>query len=787
MSLLDRKLLRDLLAIRGQVATITLVVASGVAVLVASISTYNCLQAAKESFYASSRFPQIFVSVKRAPRSVAAQLSEIPGVASVVPRIAQDVIIDWPSSALPVSARMISLSAGGEEPLAKLYMRRGSAPTPGDTRGVVVNEAFAEANNISPGMTVRVILNGRVESFHITGIALSAEYVYAIKPGVPIPDDRHYAILWVDRAAAEPAFAMDGAFNDVVISLAPGADESDVIDEIDRILQPYGSVGAVARRDQPSNRFLEDELNQQEVTSFTIPIIFFGTAAFLLNATLGRLVSAQREQIASLKALGFPTTPLVLHYLKLVGLVVLLGTALGVAGGVIFGRAMIASYHGFFRFPHLAFQLTPWSILAGAAISFASATVGVLTALQTVIKLKPAVAMQAAGPLRFRASAIERLFGSWSLGPRQTMVLRNLVGRPWRTALTTLGIAFAVPMVVLGLFWHDAIDHMMDVQFTLIERGNLFVTFPHPLDRSIVRDLAHEAGVLAVEGQRIVPVRLRAAQRSYLTSIIGLPANSELRQPHDAALRKIGVPATGVILTRRLGERLGVSAGDTIRVEVMEGHRHARNLPVAALVEEAVGMAVYMDIDALNRLTGEGDVVSAAELFVEPSEVSALSTRFKDLPIVASLAVKAQTIQSFRDTIADLVLIAAGILTGFAVIIAVGVVYNSARISLHERGWELASLRVLGFTRTEVAHIIFAEFIFEIAVGIPVGLGVSQAIVNLIAKFHSNESFQIPAVVGPRTLVLAALVVLAAAAISAYVVRRRIDRLDLVAVLKTRD
>ena len=787
VSLLDRKLFRDILAIRGQVATIALVVASGMAVFIASISTYESLQAARQRFYDSGRFPQIFVSLKRAPRSVAAQLAQIPGVATVESRIVRDVIVDWPASVLPVSARLISIARAGDEPLTRLYMRRGTAPEPGDTRSAVINEAFAEANGISPGMDLRIILNGRVEIFRITGIALSPEFVYAVKPGTPIPDDRFYAILWIDRTAAEPAFAMDGAFNDAVIALTPGANEREVIDEIDRILEPYGSVGAIARRDQPSNRFLEDELNQQKTTSITIPIIFFGIAAFLLNVALGRLVSAQREQIAALKALGFPNTPLVLHYLKLVGVIVLLGSMLGIAGGVAFGRAMIASYHGFFRFPQLAFELTPWSVVIGAVISFAAASLGVLTALQTIVSLKPAVAMQAAAPVRFRSTFVERLFGKHPLSPSQTMILRNILGRPWRTALTTLGIALAVPMVVLGLFWRDAINHMMDVQFTLIERGNTFVTFPHPLDRSIIRDLVHEPGVLAVEGQRIVPVRLRAGHRSYLTSIIGLPLNSELRQPRDAALRKIDVPPAGVVLTRRLGERLGVSPGDTLRVEVMEGRRHARDLPVAALVEEVVGMAVYMDLDALNRLTGEGDVVSAAELFVEPSSVASLSKRFKDLPVIESLAMKAQTITSFLDKIAGLVLVAAGILTGFAVIIAVGVVYNSARISLHERAWELAGLRVLGFTRAEVSRIIFAEFMIEIAVGIPLGLWLSQVIVDLIARFHSNESFQIPAVIGAQTFVLAAVAVLAAAAASAYVVRRRIDRLDLVAVLKTRD
>jgi len=787
VSLLDRKLLRDIGSLRGQVITIALVVAAGVAVFVASISTYDSLLAGRDRFYASGRFPQIFVTVKRAPLSIVPRLQAIPGVATIEPRIVRDVIVDWPSASLPVSARVISLSHAGDEPLAKLYLRRGTAPGPADIHGAAISEAFAEANHVEPGMPIRVILNGRLQSFDISGIALSPEYVYAVKPGLPIPDDRFFAVLWVARAAAEAAFDMKGAFNDLVVSLAPGADAQAVIASLDRLLEPYGSVGAVARRDQPSNRFLNDELNQQRVMSISIPVIFFGVAAFLLNVALGRQVTAQREQIAALKSLGFPNLPLVLHYLKLVTVIVLIGAALGVAGGIVFGHAMIASYHGFFRLPDLGFALTPWSAVAGTGISFAAASLGVITALRNVVRLTPAVAMRPAAPLRYRRSWVEAALSARWLTPPRIMVLRNLTGRPLRAVFTILGIAFAIPMVVLGLFWRDAINQMIEIQFNLIERGNAAVTFPHPLDRRIIGDLAREPGVLAIEGERIVPVRLRAGHRSYLTSVIGLPPGGALRRPHDARLRPIAIAPEGITLTRRLAERLGVGAGDSMTVEVMEGQRRTRDLAVSAVVDEVIGMSSYMNIDALNHLTGEGDVVSAAALFVDPATLPALSRRLKQLPVIESVSMKAYTLTSFIDKIANLVLVTAGILTGFAVIIAVGVVYNSARIGLQERAWELASLRVLGFTRAEVARILFGEFAVEILLAIPIGIALSQSIVDMIVRTQSNESFQIPGTIGTHTFAAASLVVVAAAAASAYVVRRRIDRLDLVAALKTRD
>jgi putative ABC transport system permease protein len=787
VSLLDRKLWRDISAMRGQVITIALVVAAGVAVFVASISTYSSLLASRDRFYAEGRFPRVFVTVKRAPLSIVAQINEIPGVAAVEPRIVRDVILDWPASTLPVSARLVSISHAGDESLAKLHLRRGQGPESGDAHGAVINEAFADANGVRPGADIRIVLNERVQTFHVTGIALSPEYVYAVKPGLPIPDDRLYAIMWVDRSAAEAAFDLKGAFDDLVVSLAPDVDPQPVIAELDRLLEPFGSVGALDRRDQPSNRFLEDELNQQKLMSITIPFIFFGVASFLLNIALNRLIASQREQIAALKALGFPASTLVLHYLKFMAVIVLLGSVIGIASGFAFGSAMIASYHGFFRLPDLSFELAPWSAVVGVAISFAVASAGVLTAVQNVIGLAPAVAMRPVAPLRFRRPWFEALLSAKLLTTRRIMMIRNIAGRPLRTLLTIIGITSAMPMMVLALFWRDAIDKMIEIQFNLVERANVAVTFTHPLDHAIVGDLSRESGVLVAEGQRIVPVRLRAGHRTYLTSIIGLPADSKLRRPHDSALRPIDVAPDGITLTRRLGDRLSVSPGEVMTVEVMEGRRRKLDLPITASVDEMVGMASYMEIDTLNRLTGEGPVVSAAALYVDPAKLPELSGRFKELPVIESVAMKAYTLNAFFDKIAGLIFVSAGILTVFAVIIAVGVVYNSARIGLQERAWELASLRVLGFTRAEVTRILLGEFIVEIAIAIPLGLLVSKWIVALIARFHSNESFQVPAVVAARTYAIAAMIVVAAAAASASLIRRRIEHLDLVAVLKTRD
>jgi putative ABC transport system permease protein len=367
------------------------------------------------------------------------------------------------------------------------------------------------------------------------------------------------------------------------------------------------------------------------------------------------------------------------------------------------------------------------------------------------------------------------------------MALRTIIGRPIRTLLTMSGIALAVPLVLFGLFWFDAIDHMIDVAFGRIERGDAFVTFSTPVPARALYELQSVPGVLLAEGQRIVPVRLLAGHRTYRTSLAGLSDRSELKVLRDPALAPIAVPPDGLMLSRPLAEHLRIGIGDPVTIEVQEGKRPVLHLPVVKLSEDILGFSATMDIAALNRALREGDVVNAAALKIDPGQSHRVWQRIEETPKIEASSVKALWLALFDETIAGMLVVGALVLAGFGLLIAVGVVYNSARVALQERAWELASLRILGFTRGEVASILLSELAFELTVAIPIGLAVGYGLIKMIVSMRVRESFQVPVVIEPSSYAIAALVVIAAAAVSALVVRRRIDRLDLVSVLKTRD
>ena len=787
MSMLDRKLARDLRRMRGQVITIALVVACGIAVLVAAMATYQSLLASQAMFYDEAHFSAVFASAKRVPLAVAAPIATIPGIGLVETRVAEDVTVTVHGGGEPLTAHVISLPDEGQPQLNRLYLRQGKLIASGSADEVLVSEAFAGANQLHPGDSISAILNGRLHPLRIVGIVLSAEYVFATRPGDPIPDDRRYGILWMGRRALAPAFDMEGGFNDVVASIAPGANLPAVLAAVDTLLEPYGGLVAYGRTDQPSHRFLADEIAQQGVMATTIPVVFLCVSVFLLHGMLGRLVGAQREQIAALKALGYGNRSIAWHYVKFALAVVGTGALLGILLGLWFGWMMVGNYTNFFRFPRLAFHLEPWVPILAIGVALLAGVIGAMNAVGSVARLAPAEAMRPRAPRDYRHGALDRLGWIRRLSTRQRLVLRGLLDRPLRTVLTIAGIALAVPIIVVTLFWQDALDFMIDVQFTAADRADLVVSFTAPVPSRAQREIAHLPGVLTTEAYRIVPVRLRAAHRSYRTAITGLPPDPVLRRLVDADLRVTPPPQDGLLLSSRLARRLDVRPGETVNVDVLEGKRLHTEMAVVGLLDELLGIGAYIQIGALNRLMGEADSISAVGVGVASPEDTMLRRALLDRPKVATIADRSVSLRQFRQTTQTFVLVMAGILSAFSIVIAIGVVYNHTRIALQERAWELASLRVLGFTRAEVARLLLSELLWPLLIAVPTGLWLGYWLVRGLIALHDTEMFQIPAVVQPRSYALAGTVVLLSGAASALLVRRQIDGLDLVAVLKARE
>ncbi|HSG77511.1 MAG TPA: ABC transporter permease [Burkholderiales bacterium] len=783
---LDRKLLRDLWSLKTQVVSIALVIACGIGGFIGSLSTHSSLLWSRQNYYDTARFAHVFATAKRAPASLEAKLREIPGVAEAETRVVRDAQLSLPDVVPPMIARLIGFDFAHPPGMNRLTLKQGRWPAPGATGEVVVNQRFFEARALQLGQPMSVLLNGKLERLRLVGTALSPEHIYATRGGA-MPDDEWFAVLWIDERALAAAFNMEGAFNSVLLRLQHGASSETAVAALDRLLERYGGFGALGREDQASDKILSQEINQQKVFGTVLPAIFLLVAAFILNVVLHRQVNAQRGEIAALKALGYDDRAIAWHYLKFASVIVLLGVALGLWLGHWLGTALTGLYTDFFHFPRFHYRLEPWLALAAAGAALAAAAGGALAAIRGVVRLRAAEALRPSAPAEFRPLLIERLGYAELLTPAQRMIMRNLERKPLRAAITVVGVAASVAILIAGVFWGDAIAWFMDVQFSQVQRAQVSVGFAEAVPRGVQHDLARLPGVKQVEVQRAVPVRLRAGHRSYRTALTGLTDGAQLQRVLDAQLREAQLVPGAVLLTARLAERLGVAPGDTLEAELLEGNRIKTALRVGGTVDEMVGSNAWMRLEDLNRVAREGALVSGAGLLVDRAAERPLLARLKEMPAAAVVIVTRTLVETFRETSAQNVLFFTAVLSAFAATIAVGVVYNNARIQLAERAWELASLRVLGFTRAEVSVLLLGELALEIALAIPLGFVAGYWLAALLIAFMPHDVLEFPLVIYPATYLLAGAVVAAAGVLSALIVRNRIDNLDLVGVLKTRE
>jgi putative ABC transport system permease protein len=785
--LLDRKLVRDLWHLRAQVGAIAVVVACGVATVVTTRTSYSSLLVSRGAYYERYRFADAFVQLKRAPERAAAGLAAIPGVAAVATRIVAPVILDVPGLAEPATGRLVSLPARGRPVLNDLHLRRGRWVEPQRRDEVIVSEAFAAANGIEIGDSVGVVLNGRWERLRIVGIAISPEFVYEIAEGGLFPDNRRFGVLWMSRDVMDAAFDMVGAFNDASFRLEPRASAADVLARVDRALERYGGLGAYDRSEQVSARFLTDEIAQNRVSGTVIPAIFLGIAAFLLNVVLGRVVTIERQQIAVLKAFGYANGAVGWHYLKFALVALFLGTAAGIGIGLYFAEEVNARYAQYYRFPEFIFRLDWTAVGLAMLVTLVAAALGAVGAVRRVVALAPAAAMQPEPPAKFRAGLFERFRIDRALTVPHRMIVRGLERRPVKSLISALGIGCAVVVLLAGRFFVDAILRIADVQFRYVQRENLSVVFNAPRPAAVRYEVARLPGVLAAEPFRSVPVRLVAGYHSRRVALLGLETGGELRRLVGERYDVTPIPSGGVVLTAKLAEILRVAPGDTLTIAVLEGARPVARVPITGVVDELLGLSAYMEQHALNRLLSEGNTLSGAFLRVDPRAADALYARLKRLPGVAAVSSRDAALASFESTLARSIGLMTTILVGFAMALAVAMVYNAARLALSERARELASLRVLGFTRREVTVMLLGEQAVLTVAGIVFGLGIGYAVCSVLSSLYQWELFRIPLIVSGGSYALAVGVIVTAALASGLVVRRRLDRLDLVAVLKTRE
>jgi len=772
VSVLDRKLLRELRHSGGMLLSIIGITTVGILCFIAMLSIYRDLRTAQRGYYARCRMADFWIDLKKVPLPELGQVAELAGVAEIDPRIQFAATIDLAGVHKPLNGQILSLPRRRREVINDVVMRRGSYFTGYRENEIIANEAFARAHGLGPGDTIHLLINNRRQEFLIVGTAMSSEFIYLIGPGSLVPDPQHFGVFYITHRYAGENFDMEGAANQIGGRVARGGNVDVILDRAERLLEPFGVAATTKRADQTSHLFVDSEITGLGVFATILPGIFLAVAALILNVLMTRLAEQQRTVVGTLKALGYSNHQIAWHFLKY-GLVVGLGGGLlGCGFGYLMATGMTRLYNQFFEFPDLSTRVYPDIYLLGVAISLVCALAGSWRGTSNALRLQPAEAMRPKPPASGRRVLLERVGFLWRrLSFAWRMALRNVLRNRIRTGVGLIAAAVGASLLVVSFMSQEAMDFFIDFQYHQISRSDMELVFEDVRSEAALLEARRLPGVDYAEPILSIPCTFEHGPHEKKGAVTGLAPDARLTIPRDTGGRRLRVPEAGLLLTDKMADLLDVAAGETITIRPSKGLRRPVTAPVVRIANSYMGTAVYADWRYLSELVSEERSVTGAQLLIDPDPQvkRELYRRLKELPSLAGVSERSEIIDNLTKAIIESQTTSLGIIVGFAGIIFFGSVLNASLVSLAERQREIATLRVLGYGEWQIGFLLLRESLSVNLAGTLIGLPLGWLQYYAMAQVYDFDLLRLPIVATPwvwiATLLLAVLFALAAHAI----------------------
>lgn len=790
MTILTRKLLRDIWRARGQSFAIAMLVCCGTSEYVGVASTQRNLQVTRDEYYANCRMADFFISLARAPRAVADELRAIPGVRNVQGRIVKDVNLGILGYEESRTGRIISLPDVRAPVINDIVLITGRYFERRSTSEVILSHAFATANKLKIGDTITASINNRQHTLHIVGTGMSPEYVYMIRSAQElIPNPERFGVLWVSQTLAEQSFAMQGACNDFVGTVENQEDIDRILHEAGSILVPYGVFAKTNRKDQTSSFFLANEIRVLGIATAIIPPIFMGVTVLVLLVLLNRMVRHERTQIGVMKAFGYSDWTVAAHYVRFALALGFAGCFAGYFGGELVVRWVMQIYIRVFQLPEFRMEIYPIIMLKATVLTVVCAAAGALSAAREAARIQPAVAMRAEAPKYSRRILLERLTMVWArLSFSSKMISRNISRFKFRAVFTLLGVAMSTAMLLMGWFLMDAVNYMIDFQFSQTQLEDVRVLLNGEQGKDTWHDLQRMADVKMVEPVLQYPFEARSNWQRKEIAVLGIPAKSTLSRLIDTQGRRVEIDEHDFVLDERLAAQLGVQPGDELTLKPLMGRvPKETRVNVTKIVKQYLGMGSYMEIGALSRVLDEPFAMNTALIQTEWRRSRELDKNLRDVAAIASVRIKEDSHENLKKSLGESMRAVNTIILGFAAAIAFAIIYNSTIVSLAERQRELAALRVMGYLPDEVGRLIYNENFLLSAIGFVVGIPIGIGLCGLIVMAYENDLFRLPFKIGIRAYVLTIITTFIFVTVANLAARRKIVQIDMVEALKLRD
>lgn len=792
MSILNRKLLRDLSAARGLLIAIISIMMLGTGLLVGMQSTFYNMQAAKDRYYRECRMADFWIDLKKAPLAELDVLHDIPGIRNWQDRIQFPVTVDVQLRVRPLNGMVISMPDLRQPVTNDIVLIRGDYFSDRGEPEVIINDKFAEANRLYPGQKLHLLLNNRREEFLIVGTAISAEFTYLIGPGSLTPDPENFGVFYLPRRQMEELFDFEGAANQVVGHFTPGmeGDRQAVLDLVERRLESSGFISATLLKDFTSNYFVSNEINQLSNMATVLPAMFLVVAALILNVLMTRLARQQRTTIGTLKAIGYSDATIFWHFLKFGAVVGLVAGIFASGLGMLLTWGMLTQYQQFFQFPDLRNDLFVQTHLIGWSVSIVCAMLGSVYGARQMLLLQPAEAMRPEPPAKGGRVLLERITLVWDqLSPGWRVAIRSMIRHRSRTAIALFAGTVGAGILVSGLMMMEATEYFIRDEFERRNRSDIELTFKDALDRQAWYDLSHLPGVDLVEPQFNLACDFVNGPYKRQGAINGILGDAQLTVPTDKQNRRISIPSVGLVMERRLADHLHISVGDMLEVRPKSGRREPLHVPLAAISDSQFGLSVYSDMQYLCRIRGESFAMSGAQLKINQTEHAQreLYLSLKQMPAMEAISSRLELIKNMRETIIQNQNISIAIIVVFAGTIFFGNVLNASLVNLSERQREVATMGAMGYTRWEIGMLFLRESLVINSVGAVLGLPVGYFLIHLMVQMIDQDLVRFPVVTAPWIWISVVVTALSFTLLAHAVVQWQIHRMNWLDSLKVRE
>jgi putative ABC transport system permease protein len=788
--MLLRKLLRDVLQRKGALLTLCIIVAIGVGCYISMASVYRDLSGSQKRYYQNYRFADFVVDVKRAPAWAVEEVASLPNVRAARGRVSFETLIDLPTREEPISGLAISMPETSSPVLNDILLYSGTWFSKGDHKEVILNDAFARKNGLSPGSRIKVLLLDKQHDLLVVGTAMSPEFVYLIPPGgVEVaPDPAQFGVMYLPEQFLQESCEMDGAFNQIIgvayDSSRPALTAT--LGLIEEKLDAYGVIGTTVAEDQPSARYLADELKGLRITSTVMPTIFLIVAVLVLNVLMSRMVAQQRTIIGTLKALGYTSGSITAHYIGYGIFVGLIGGLGGVAFGYWAQDELVKLYRQFFALPDIQPHFYLHVLLLGMTISIVSAAIGTLLGARRAARLEPAVAMRPPPPEKGGKVLPERIEGFWRPLPfRWKMIVRAIFRNPFRSSVNMLASLVATALIFAALSMTDSLDYLMNYEFKKVAHQDISISLRDPEGITAPREVSLLPTVTETEPQLVVPCDLQNGPYQKRIGVMGLVHGNHLYTPLDKQGNPIAIPGLGLILSKKLAEILNLAPGDTVRLRSLIGLREEVVAPIVGTVETFLGLSAYANIRYLSKLIGEewAANVILCDTF-QGKAVHSFLDPLKARPTVIGVKERTRALIQLNETFGKTMGTMMFIMVLFAGLVAFGSVFNTALVSLSERQREVGTLRVLGYSPTQITGIFSGESLMLNGAGILMGLAFGILLAHGLSLAYSTELYRFPAVIYPWRLAMCAVIMGIFVSAAQLIIHRLICKLKWLEVVK---